>query len=110
FDGPPAVQAQGVVDWHFVGVRFIRFTWPPHCPLGTWWTFGISPVIPFGVGTVVLVFLRIKARKLGAFCCKSCGYNLTANISGICPECGAASKAATPTVQVRPREIDDLPA
>jgi len=28
--------------------------------------------------------------------CPSCGYNLTGNSSGVCPECGAACKAADP--------------
>jgi predicted Zn-ribbon and HTH transcriptional regulator len=28
--------------------------------------------------------------------CATCGYNLTGNRSGICPECGAACKAAAP--------------
>jgi len=32
--------------------------------------------------------LRLRRRKRGL--CTACGYNLTGNISGICPECGVA--------------------
>ena len=27
-------------------------------------------------------------RKLRPECCLTCGYNLTGNVSGVCPECG----------------------
>lgn len=36
--------------------------------------------------------LRVRRwRRLGL--CEGCGYNLTANVSGICPECGTRPKA-----------------
>ena len=31
-----------------------------------------------------------RRRRLGAGRCAACGYDLTANVSGVCPECGAA--------------------
>jgi hypothetical protein len=34
-----------------------------------------------------LVFWR-DCRRIPPHCCQSCGYNLTGNISGTCPECG----------------------
>jgi hypothetical protein len=33
------------------------------------------------------------ARRLALGLCSGCGYNLTANISGVCPECGTAVAA-----------------
>ena len=33
--------------------------------------------------------LRTK-EAFPAHCCQQCGYNLTGNVSGVCPECGAA--------------------
>ncbi len=33
-----------------------------------------------------------KRRKLGPNACSSCGYYLTGNTSGVCPECGLALK------------------
>jgi hypothetical protein len=29
-----------------------------------------------------------RARRTGEGCCTTCGYNLTGNVSGACPECG----------------------
>jgi hypothetical protein len=32
---------------------------------------------------------RLRAMRRGKGFCMACGYNLTANTSGVCPECGA---------------------
>ena len=40
------------------------------------------------------LFLRLLRRRPG--CCRRCGYDLTGNTSGICPECGAAVVRSTP--------------
>jgi len=37
---------------------------------------------------------RIQRRRSGR--CVACGYELRGNVSGVCPECGAACKAADP--------------
>jgi hypothetical protein len=31
-----------------------------------------------------------RTRRLSAGCCSACGYDLTGNTSGVCPECGTA--------------------
>jgi hypothetical protein len=31
---------------------------------------------------------RRIARRVKRGCCAECGYNLTGNVSGVCPECG----------------------
>jgi hypothetical protein len=33
---------------------------------------------------------RRRERRIAAGRCVACGYNLTGNISGVCPECGTA--------------------
>ena len=44
--------------------------------------FSVPPLIAIGR-------LAKNRRRRRAGCCGACGYNLTANISGICPECGS---------------------
>jgi hypothetical protein len=36
------------------------------------------------------VQLLRRHRRLRRGCCPACGYDLTANTSGVCPECGKA--------------------
>lgn len=36
----------------------------------------------------ILLLLRIGRRTVPANCCRHCGYDLTGNVSGTCPECG----------------------
>jgi hypothetical protein len=84
-----------------------------------WWTldwtdgvehehgFHLYIVIPLTYPAVLFTILPIarivshfvrdsprKRRSLGL--CERCGYDLTGNTSGACPECGAACKAADP--------------
>lgn len=45
----------------------------------------------FHVGIPVLVLsgvARIFRSPVAAGCCRQCGYDLTGNTSGVCPECG----------------------
>jgi hypothetical protein len=44
-------------------------------------------VLAVGAG-LWLVCKDRRLRQLLAGCCKACGYNLTGNTSGTCPECG----------------------
>ena len=47
---------------------------------------------------------RMKGR------CRQCGYNLTGNVSGICPECGRPIEASTlPTLQPLDTNTSQLP-
>lgn len=71
----------------------------PPCLLGwSQWTL----IAPFWVPAVILAFVptlvlvggiprrrRARRRKLGL--CLRCGYNLTGNTSGVCPECGTGA-------------------
>jgi hypothetical protein len=42
------------------------------------------------VAIVVLHIIHIRKRQNNDNECQSCGYNLTGNLSGTCPECGKA--------------------
>jgi hypothetical protein len=44
--------------------------------------FAISPLV------VARLHYRESRRKALVGCCRKCGYNLTGNVSGVCPECG----------------------
>ena len=37
--------------------------------------------------------IREQLTGMGIPCCVHCGYNLEGNVSGVCPECGCATKA-----------------
>ena len=54
-----------------------------------------------GAGTLIFTILPTiwlykwnKRRKLGPNACPACGYDLTGNETGVCPECGASKMVA----------------
>ena len=62
-----------------------------YCVRGTYTTLVLAGTVllwAFGPG-IVLLYLREKHRRAKLIrLCDSCGYNLTGNTSGVCPECG----------------------
>jgi hypothetical protein len=82
-DIPPGVGfPDPTVEWGCIAVR---------APL--WLLFAVSlcyPILAFVRGPV----RRWRRRRRGL--CVKCGYNLTGNVSGVCPECGTA---LAPTVR-----------
>jgi hypothetical protein len=48
-----------------------------------WFVAGLTAVLP-------VIWLR-RSRRVPEGCCRSSGYNLTGNASGVCPECGTAT-------------------
>ena len=64
--------------------------------LGGWWAammgavVGLVAVIPGWILMMYTVFPYVSAYEEIAKRCARCGYNLTGNSSGICPECGIA--------------------
>jgi len=59
-------------DWSLLGVLL------PH-----WLLAGLTAILP------ILFGIRLWRRRARKDRCPACGYNLTANTSGTCPECGA---------------------
>lgn len=58
-----------------------------------WWIVGLPLWLPFSLLTVypTIAFVRgplRRWRRRQKGLCLRCGYNLTGNVSGICPECG----------------------
>ncbi len=78
---------------------------------------GFSVVVPFwflfllSTGLFLLAHRRwMKSRRPPGPHCKSCGYNLTGNVSGVCPECGTAMAAqALIPREDRPSPIASIP-
>ena len=79
----PAVRAEvkRLLKQKLLCVEVLRFPlWVPVVVLGTY------PAIAFIRGPL----RRRRRRRRGE--CVACGYNLTGNVSGVCPECGTEIK------------------
>ncbi len=78
------------LGWHATRVRLASPWWRPlyyHSALGT--EVLIPLWIPFLVVGIPTGFLWWHDRlRIPLGHCQNCGYNLTGNVSGVCPECG----------------------
>ena len=88
-DGSNVPRTIGFGD--FAGIYYRRHTWPTH----TWWTLIVSlwyPTALFSLLPVIWMIRRIRRRRPPGYC-QRCGYDLTGNDTGRCPECGCATKS-----------------
>ena len=50
-------------------------------------------ILPLWIETLLLAILTFllwrRDRRIPPHCCQKCGYNLTGNVTGVCPECGS---------------------
>ncbi len=53
-------------------------------------------VVVTGLLPAIWLIRRYRSRPPRIGFCQKCGYNLTGNFSGICPECGTEIGAKTP--------------
>jgi len=67
--------------------RYVLNLWPVIC---------VAAVLPLAVALRILFQYHRQRLRSSAHHCLTCNYDLTGNISGVCPECGAACKAADP--------------
>ena len=55
------------------------------------WAVAAPAAVPVAFWAIRAVRRRRRSRR---HLCRSCGYDLTGNVSGVCPECGISVKAA----------------
>ncbi len=80
--------------WHFSRSQATAWWWPKFGSVGKAWYGFIPcwcPLVVFAAPTVVLWCRAHKCLENG---CQKCGYDLTGNVSGVCPECGTAVRNA----------------
>lgn len=51
--------------------------------------FIVGPVLALAILTLARIISKKSEFPVGH--CRTCGYNLTGNVSGICPECGTTA-------------------
>jgi hypothetical protein len=47
----------------------------------------LLPILLLMIGSTTILFW-LDRRRIPPHCCQGCGYDLTGNVSGVCPECG----------------------
>lgn len=65
--------------------------WMRICHHPSEWTLGAWPFplwLAILIWTLLTIYSLVKSPPPQAGMCRTCGYNLTGNSSGICPECG----------------------
>ncbi len=65
--------------------------WDIICQRGLLWIdMPLGPVSVLWLLLAIVAYGMHRRRRREAAACRSCGYDLTGNVSGTCPECGAA--------------------
>jgi hypothetical protein len=87
----PAVGVRG--NWCDGFDRPYFFHDPPTGSYGDEYYAGCPFWLPVSVVGVATIWLYRRTRGYPEGQCHACGYNLTGNTSGVCPECGVAMEA-----------------
>jgi hypothetical protein len=87
-DGRILFEAQGVSPTVFQSgpMKYVSVLWSRTAQIPLW----LLCVLAAGACVLLAYLERIARRRqrLSSGCCVRCGYNLTGNVSGVCPECG----------------------
>jgi hypothetical protein len=94
--GPACVAYAGLDDWcdhRLLGFGYSRNPIASGLILGTQtFTFLVAPhaslAAAFLALPAALLIASLGRRRRRPGTCRRCGYNLTGNVSGVCPECG----------------------
>ena len=63
-------------------------------PISGVWSVVVPLWMPLFVAAIATAFLWRRDRRPPPGHCQNCGYDLTGNITGLCPECGIAQSKA----------------
>jgi hypothetical protein len=83
-----AREVPGLSGVPFVG-RLFQSPTPARYVKAPWWPLALLAASPPALAALRASTCR-RRRKSGR--CPGCGYDLTANVSGVCPECGGAGR------------------
>ena len=80
----------------YTRLRYMRW-WPSMQSQGSIRRIDVPLWIPFILLAIPTYMLWRRDRRKPEGCCQNCGYDLTGNESGVCPECGIQIDAQTNT-------------
>ena len=93
----------GSTRWSFLGIEVIDGGCVYLIGPNVWTVRSSYLVVPYWLPCVLTMILpaiwiirRYRSRPHPIGFCQKCGYNLTGNVSGICPECGTVIAAKAP--------------
>ncbi len=72
-----------------IACRIIPVTDNPHSSAGLFWITVLNAAI-YGVVAAGVGWIVRRPRVLADNKCAQCSYDLTGNVSGVCPECGTS--------------------
>lgn len=86
----------GPGGWELLPVR-VQFAALFSLPSFSLSTRGLSLLLPLWIllvpTAIVTAYLFWRDRRIPSHCCQGCGYELTGNVSGTCPECGSSTQS-----------------
>ena len=85
------MRVEGVFVWNAIEKAGSRKWLPGTYSANAWWVVNVPLWIPLGVAGVPAVILWRRDRRPNSGHC-ACGYDLTGNQSGTCPECGIEAR------------------
>jgi len=97
----PTVNSPGTIVVIFFGYLTVEhgvanpngtMTWTTYLRVPWWMVILLTSVLP---ATWLAARVWNKRRKLGPNVCPACGYDLTGNETGVCPECGVGIQTET---------------
>jgi hypothetical protein len=81
------------IGWRAARLPYLSPWWKPAYRAGPERGRYVLPLwIPAALGAIVAAWLRRRDGLYALGHCQKCGYDLTGNKSGVCPECGTKLK------------------